>query len=97
MVAAGYSGWVLLVDEVELIGRYSLKQRARSYAELARWMGKLEKVSYPGLSTAFALTADFSSFVLEGRNDVERIPGRLRASEPPADLSWPARPNVVCG
>ena len=42
MIAAGYSGWVLLIDEVELIGRYSFKQRARSYAELARWAGKLD-------------------------------------------------------
>jgi hypothetical protein len=85
IVAAGYSGWVLLIDEVELIGRYSFKQRARSYAELARWAGKLEKESFPGLTAVFALTSDFSSFVLEGRNDVERIPGRLRATESPSD------------
>jgi hypothetical protein len=30
--AAGYSGWVVLLDEVELIGRYTLLQRGRSYA-----------------------------------------------------------------
>lgn len=87
MVAAGYSGWVVLVDEVELIGRYSFKQRARSYAELARWAGRLDRESYPGLSAVFALTADFTSFVLEGRNDVERIPGRLRATESPTDTA----------
>lgn len=38
MAAAGFAGWVILFDEVELIGRYSLLQRARSYAELARWV-----------------------------------------------------------
>src|SRR6266498_3812749 len=38
MVAAGYSGWLVLFDEVELIGRYSVLQRGRSYAELARWV-----------------------------------------------------------
>ena len=37
--AAGYAGWAVLFDEVELIGRYSFKQRARAYAELARWEG----------------------------------------------------------
>ncbi|HEY2596339.1 MAG TPA: BREX system ATP-binding domain-containing protein, partial [Chloroflexota bacterium] len=37
--AAGHLGWVVLFDEVELIGRYSLLQRGRSYAELARWLG----------------------------------------------------------
>ena len=38
MVAAGYAGWLILFDEVELIGRYSVLQRGRSYAELARWV-----------------------------------------------------------
>jgi hypothetical protein len=32
IAAAGYSGWVLLLDEVELVGRYSVLQRRRSYA-----------------------------------------------------------------
>lgn len=80
IVAAGYAGWVLLVDEVELIGRYSLKQRARSYAELARWTSKLESETFPGLTTVFAITSDFSAAVLEERDDEGKIPERLRAS-----------------
>ncbi len=32
LMAAGYAGWVLLVDEVELIGRYSWLQRAKSWS-----------------------------------------------------------------
>jgi len=79
MVAAGYSGWVLLIDEIELIGRYSFRQRARSYAELARWMGRMEGESFPGLTTVLAITADFARAVLEERNDAEAVPGRLRA------------------
>lgn len=85
IVAAGYAGWVLLVDEVELIGRYSFKRRARSYAELARWAGKLPGQAFPGLSGVFALTADFDSAVLQNRNDAEAIPGKLRASGVEAD------------
>lgn len=85
MVAAGYAGWVLLVDEVELIGRYSFKQRARSYAELARWAGKLAGEKLPGLTPVFAITADFATAVLEDRNDLEAIPGKLRASGLEAD------------
>jgi hypothetical protein len=80
ITAAGYRGWVLLVDEVELIGRYSFKQRARSYAELARWAGALQGEAFPGLATVFAITSDFSSSVLAARNDTETVPGRLRAS-----------------
>jgi len=85
MVAAGYRGWALLVDEVELIGRYSFKQRARSYAELGRWAAKLQGEACPGLATVFAITSDFSAAVLAERNDMETIPGRLRASGLDAD------------
>jgi hypothetical protein len=80
MVAAGYAGWVLLVDEVELIGRYSFMPRARSYAALARLAGLLEGQECPGLTTVFAITSDFAPAVLQDRNDSEIVPGKLRAS-----------------
>jgi hypothetical protein len=85
IVAAGYAGWVLLVDEAELIARYSLRQRARSYAELARWLGKRRGETYPGLLAVCAITTDFAETVLEGRKDATLIPERLRAREAPAD------------
>jgi len=77
--AAGYSGWVLLIDEVELVGRYSLLQRAKSYAELARWMGRVEGESCPGLLTVAAITDDFGLAVLEEKRDRELLGERLRA------------------
>jgi len=87
MVAAGYSGWVLLVDEVELIGRYSLLQRARSYAELARWMGMLrEDEICPSLFTVLAITSDFVAEVIERKNDREKVRARLSARGLPDDL-----------
>ncbi|MCC6177985.1 MAG: DUF2791 family P-loop domain-containing protein [Chloroflexi bacterium] len=85
IAAAGYSGWVLLVDELELIGQYAFKSRAKSYAELARWAGKVKGEGLPGVVTVFAITHDFSRRVLEERNDLERIPGKLRASGNDAD------------
>jgi len=85
MSAAGYAGWVLLVDEVELIGRYSIKQRSRSYAELARWAGRLHDQRFPGLVTVFAITSDFGRAVLEDRGDEESVPARLRGSGLDAD------------
>ena len=36
--AGGGAGWVILLDEVEFIDRYSLLQRGRAYAELTRWL-----------------------------------------------------------
>ena len=61
---AGYSGWVILLDEIELIGSYSILQRGRSYAELARWMGKAVSESYPGLVVVGTVTDDFASAII---------------------------------
>jgi hypothetical protein len=81
--AAGHAGWVVLFDEVELIGRYSLLQRGRSYAELARWLGSRD--SDPGLplTAVFAMTDDFEAAVLTGKDDRTQIPARLRAKQSP--------------
>lgn len=87
IAAAGYAGWVLLVDELELIGQYSFKARARAYAELARWAGLVRSERCPGLVSLFAITQDFATLVLRQRNDLERIPGRLRASGLEADAT----------
>ena len=71
--AAGYRGWVLLFDEVELIGKYSRLQRARSYAELARWLGVVESDRYAGLLSVATITDDFASAVLMGKQDMDHI------------------------
>ena len=61
---AGYRGWVVLLDEIELAGSYSPLQRGRSYAELARWLGKWDGQSCPGLITVGTVTEDFYSAVI---------------------------------
>ena len=61
---AGYRGWVILLDEIELIGSYSLLQRGRSYAELARWMGQVSGEDYPGLIVVGTVTDDFASAII---------------------------------
>jgi len=94
IAAAGYAGWVLLVDELELIAQYSFKARARAYAELARWAGRVRGQRCPGLLSLFAITQDFATLVLHQRNDLERIPGRLRATENEADAAIAAGAEV---
>jgi hypothetical protein len=75
---AGYRGWVVLLDEVELIGRYTLLQRAKSYAEIARWArGDRDDPSAP-LCAVLTTVDDFEAQVLVGKNDLELIPKRLR-------------------
>lgn len=81
MIAAGYRGWVLLIDEVELIGRYSALQRGKSYAELARWMGKVEGEEYPGLVAVATITDDYAARVLEEKGDLDTIGPRLRSRD----------------
>ena len=71
--AAGYKGWILLIDEAEIIGRYSFKQRTKSYGEIARWLGLLNDFTCPEIGAVVALTDDFQSVVLEEKRDSEKI------------------------
>jgi hypothetical protein len=85
MRSAGYRGWIVLFDEVELIGRYTIGQRAKSYAEIARWVrGDREDMSAP-MGAVLATVDDYETQVLVGKNDTVLIPQRLRASGTVAD------------
>ena len=80
--SAGYKGWVVLLDEIELVGSYSLLQRGRSYAELARWLGRTVNQACPGLVVAGTVTDDFASAIIspDGRQDRDKVSPRLDAS-----------------
>ncbi len=76
--SAGYAGWVILVDETEMISKYSLRQRGKSYAHLAQLMGLVTGISIPGLATVFTLTKDYTGQVLRGRkNDIVNVSARM--------------------
>ncbi len=81
--AAGYRGWVILIDEIELIGSYSVLQRGRSYAEIARLMGQSMGDSYPGLVVAGTVTDDFASAIISpdgDKKDRDYASARLEAN-----------------
>jgi len=59
LAAAGSAGWLILFDEVELIGRYSLLQRARAYAEIGRWVRGEHGGPGAPLGTVLAMTDDY--------------------------------------
>jgi hypothetical protein len=83
--AAGFRGWIVLFDEVELIGRYTIGQRAKSYAEIARWVrGDRDDPNAP-IGAVLATVDDYETQVLVGKNDNVLIPQRLRASGTLAD------------
>lgn len=78
--AAGYKGWVVLLDEIELVGSYSLLQRGRSYAELARWCGRSSE-RYAGLVTLATVTDDFVTVVIDpqgNKKDRDYVEGKLQ-------------------
>ena len=47
--------------------------------------GKLKSGGIPGLAATFAITTDFDAAVLQDKGDLERVPGKLRASGAEAD------------
>ncbi|MGH7190109.1 MAG: BREX system ATP-binding domain-containing protein [Acetobacteraceae bacterium] len=73
LAAAGFAGWCILLDEVELISRYSPLQRGKSYSELTRWLGMDAKIGVPGLVTIAAITEDFSAAMFDNKGDDEKI------------------------
>jgi len=83
LVAAGEAGWVLLFDEVELIGRYSPLQRGRAYAELAGWLRADPGDPGSPLVSVLAMTDDYDAAVLTEKDDRTRIPEKLRAKQTP--------------
>jgi hypothetical protein len=96
LAAAGCAGWLILFDEVELIGRYSLQQRAKSYAEVARWVRGEHGASALPLAAVLAMTDDFEAAVITGKGDREQVGQRLRAKETPeaADLAGAAEQGM---
>ena len=80
--SAGYSGWVLLIDETEMISKYSLLQRAKAYAQLAKLLGIVKGTNLPGIASVFTITNDYAGQVLHGRkNDRTNIPARLQGTK----------------
>jgi len=79
--AAGYTGWVILFDEAEMISKYSVRQRGRAYAHLAQLLGLVKGAAVPGLATVFTITRDYTGQVLYGRkNDLEMIPAKMQGT-----------------
>ncbi len=74
---AGYKGWVVLIDEVELLSKLGIGSRAQAYVNLATLLGLNEhQPPLTGVYMVFALASPFVSETLsaQGRNDLARVP-----------------------
>jgi len=84
--SAGYNGWIILLDEGELIGRFSLRQRAKAYANLSFLLGTSSLANSSDFGTVVTFTGDFDGEVLRGgKLDADKIPMKLAGSR---DAKW---------
>lgn len=67
----GYNGWVILIDETELIGRLGKKARLNAYRNMADFLlpnGQMESAY-----TLFALGASYTEDVVEAKHEYENL------------------------
>lgn len=67
----GYQGWVILVDEAELIGRLGKKARLNAYRNMARFL--LPSQGMESVFTLFALSSSYIEDVVEGKHDYDNL------------------------
>ena len=71
--SAGAQGWVVLFDEIERMGRFSLKQRVAAYEELG-WWKEIAAQEGAAIYPVFAMTTGFlQETVTGGSNDAQRL------------------------
>ncbi len=67
----GYGGWVILLDETELIGRLGKKARLNAYRNMARFL--LPGKELDSVFTMFALSSSYSEDVIEGKHEYDNL------------------------
>ena len=67
----GYHGWVILIDETELMGRLGKKARLNAYRNMARVL--LPEPSLEAVFSIFALSASYVEDVIEGKLEHENL------------------------
>ncbi|HUW65891.1 MAG TPA: BREX system ATP-binding domain-containing protein [Spirochaetia bacterium] len=82
---AGYQGWLILFDEVELVGKLGRGGRSRAYANIGRFLSGF----LPRTITVWAVASNFESDVVVPRNDREDCPAWLaRRPKEEAGVQW---------
>ena len=67
----GYRGWVILIDETELMGRLGKKARLNAYRNMARFLmpDQCPEMTF----SLFALSASYVEDVIEGKHEYENL------------------------
>lgn len=74
----GYNGWVILIDETELVGRLGKKARLNAYRNMARFL--LPDSKMEAVYSLFALGASYAEDVVEAKHEYENLA-----------VSWPGQ------
>ena len=67
----GYHGWVILIDETELMGRLGKKARLNAYRNMARFL--LPEFCPENTFSIFALSASYVEDVIDGKHEYENL------------------------
>ncbi|MCD8011938.1 MAG: ATP-binding protein [Lachnospiraceae bacterium] len=67
----GYHGWIILVDETELMGRLGKKARLNAYKNMANFL--LPENCPESTWTFFALAASYTEDVIAGKHEFENL------------------------
>lgn len=78
----GYHGWVILVDEAELMGRLGKKARLNAYRNMARFLMPSDRLE--SVFSMFALSASYGEDVIEGKHEFENLEAIYPDEQEPA-------------
>lgn len=84
----GYHGWVILIDETELMGRLGKKARLNAYRNMAKFL--MPEKSLESTFSIFALSASYAEDVIEAKHEYENLeliyPGEQESAKAVLDL-----------
>ncbi len=67
----GYSGWTILMDEAEMIGRFGKKTRLKAYFNMADFLLPEDKLE--STFSIMALSSSFVEDVIDGRHEYDNL------------------------
>ncbi len=84
----GYHGWVILIDETELMGRLGKKARLNAYRNMAKFL--MPDKNLESVFSIFALSASYAEDVIEAKHEYENLeliyPGEQESAKAVLDL-----------
>ena len=78
----GYHGWVILIDETELMGRLGKKARLNAYRNMADFL--LPERCPESVFSIFALSASYAEDVIEAKHEYENLEAVYPEEQEPA-------------